>query len=407
MRLYVFILCVCPFCFSLLDSNGNPSDICTGNGPDTCSYGGVCKAGKCVCDQSWTGDLCDKLNLGEAKSQTNNGYNPGNETSFASTWGAGIIQASGEYHMFVNVMSGECPNVIPRAQGPWWGLWGTNSHVVHTVSKDVEGPYSPRRIVLPNVANNPVILRNPLNQNYLLYYEGLPIRQLNITPPVCNGTNTCVENCSGYKFNAINPGPLNVAVASDINGPWVIHDLGIRPRNHTWEDGADLVNPAVYIFKNGTTLFAYRTEQGNDGSWDLAVAKGTSPLGPFQQPTHLAFPQRAEDPVIWRDARGVFQMLVHNCSGPGPPPNGKGVWHCLSQAGSAYSLDGLHWVVRGTQPYSYTVPFSDGSQLQCVRREEPKLLFDDSGQPTHLVTVCAFANFTARVIIQPFSKKFI
>jgi hypothetical protein len=56
-------------------------------------------------------------------------------------------EGDGLYHMFVNVMSGQCPwivfKVAPGVPHTDYNpvLLGTNSHVVHAVASDPEGPY--------------------------------------------------------------------------------------------------------------------------------------------------------------------------------------------------------------------------------------------------------------------------
>lgn len=332
----------------------------------------------------------------------------------AGVWGAGIIQGDddGIYHLFVNVMSGDCPWLVEQvAHGQPAASWypvllGTNSHIVHAVSHHPEGPFLPRDVAIPNVANNPLVTRAASGKGpYYLWFEGRPLVELNRTAPICNGTKMCVANCDAHSYSALNPGPMSVATSNSLDGPWTIHPLGLsQHRIGAWDAGADLTNPAAYTFANGTTILVYRTEGGKQ-SWQMGVAVGPTPTGPFEQPNSTAFPEHAEDPVIWVDSRGVFQMLLHNCSGIGPPtPGGSGCCHCLMASGSAWSTDGRRWHVRGTEPYSYNVSYSDGSVVACQRREEPKLLFNGFGQPTHLVTLCAFANFTTRVIVQPIAQ---
>ena len=54
-----------------------------------------------------------------------------------------------------------------------------------------------------------------------------------------------------------------------------------------------------------------------------------------------------------------------------------------------FSTNGHTWNVSDTQPYSNVVHTTDGKQLRLSTRERPKLMFDDSGEITHLITgVC-------------------
>ena len=58
-------------------------------------------------------------------------------------------------------------------------------------------------------------------------------------------------------------------------------------------------------------------------------------------------------------------------------------------SGHWFSADGHTWNVSDTQPYSNVVHTTDGKQLRLSTLERPKLMFDDSGEITHLITgVC-------------------
>ena len=51
----------------------------------------------------------------------------------------------------------------------------------------------------------------------------------------------------------------------------------------------------------------------------------------------------------------------------------------------SFSPDGLTWYTADVQPYFNEVNYTAGGPpLQMSTRERPKLLFDDSGNPTHL-----------------------
>ena len=52
---------------------------------------------------------------------------------------------------------------------------------------------------------------------------------------------------------------------------------------------------------------------------------------------------------------------------------------------------GLGWWqgTRSALAYTYEVAMKDGSTIECIRREEPKLLLGDDGQPQALITQCS------------------
>ena len=70
--------------------------------------------------------------------------------------------------------------------------------------------------------------------------------------------------------------------------------------------------------------------------------------------------------------------------------------------GAAHSLDGNQWLYatrywqgvgwrNGTfssVAYEYEVEMNDGTVMDCIRREEPKLLIEN-GEPTALITLCS------------------
>eukprot|EP00660_Eupelagonema_oceanica_P001715 gene1715-9904_t len=68
----------------------------------------------------------------------------------------------------------------------------------------------------------------------------------------------------------------------------------------------------------------------------------------------------------------------------------------------AYSHDGVHWTWAGYNTYSYTMNLTDGTAETFYRREEPKLLFDNAGEPLALFNVVDpnFLYNDTRIIVQ-------
>lgn len=54
---------------------------------------------------------------------------------------------------------------------------------------------------------------------------------------------------------------------------------------------------------------------------------------------------------------------------------------------------GLGWPrgARSAFAHAYEVAMGDGTTLECIRREEPKLLLGDDGEPEALITQCTVA----------------
>jgi hypothetical protein len=55
-----------------------------------------------------------------------------------------------------------------------------------------------------------------------------------------------------------------------------------------------------------------------------------------------------------------------------------------------FSTDGYEWHTSATQPFTTQVLTTNGETVTVSTRERPKMLFDETGKPTHLITgVCS------------------
>ena len=52
----------------------------------------------------------------------------------------------------------------------------------------------------------------------------------------------------------------------------------------------------------------------------------------------------------------------------------------------SFSRDGVNWTVAEDKPYTFAVPFTDGTNTTMRVRERPQLLLTRSGQPRYLST---------------------
>jgi hypothetical protein len=92
-----------------------------------CSHNGRCNASQlCECSQGWRGDRCQTLHL--LPTTRTAGLRAVDGGVNTSTWGGGVLldNKTGLQHMWASEMLAHC------------GIqsWGTNSHIVHAVSKD-------------------------------------------------------------------------------------------------------------------------------------------------------------------------------------------------------------------------------------------------------------------------------
>jgi hypothetical protein len=181
-------------------------------------------------------------------------------------------------------------------------------------------------------------------------------------------------------------------------------------------------DPGAPIFRAdgnaSTMLMAYKTATVIDGTMMRCVSALTvenwsawlydhSPLGAPN--ACIGADPHPEDPSnLWEHRRGNVHFLTHN--------NGWG--------GAAASPDfGRSWHFNISRlSYDYEVEFEDGSKLVCVKREEPKVLLGQDGQPTVLITVCRLPDqlpntalcpsypsgephYVTRVVMQPIGSK--
>ena len=107
-----------------------------------------------------------------------------------------------------------------------------------------------------------------------------------------------------------------------------------------------------------------------------------------------------EDPFMWVDARGNWHALFHRMFDPaGKSPIPSPGW-C---GGHAFSKDGLHWSSI-SRAYNTSVLLTDGSRIEMLRRERPKLIFDKSGKPTHLFNGVETASHGTYTMVAPLSQ---
>lgn len=96
------------------------------------------------------------------------------------------------------------------------------------------------------------------------------------------------------------------------------------------------------------------------------------------------FQNPAEDPFVWRDARGNFHMLLHSLEKGGGFGDGPKVGrHAFSRA-----VDGPWAFNNATLAYNTLVKYDDGSEVNFYRRERPQLIFSyhHSLNPLYMTT---------------------
>eukprot|EP01079_Euglenida_sp_SAG-EU17-18_P008757 gene8757-30_t len=364
-----------------------------------CAFAGVCTDGACVCDPAWTGPQCRQLHLLPARRGvclimavsrklrmmrgpempplpfTSGGGYPVHPNS-TYPWGAAVVQDdAGLYHMFVAEWMDKCPMTYPT--------WTSSTHIVHATAADRQGPYTPTDVAVPPAAGNPCVVKLP-NSSYAMFFTNH-----RWTGPV--------RNCSGPpsdwgppSYNPSSATGISAAFADTLEGPWrVTYDVV----------NFSCTNPGPVVLKNGTVLLSYKT--WHNGRC-IGLVSAPSPGAPFTHfplgtAVHRAWALRTilaalawsggvdrclgvapllEDPFLWVDHRGNYHILYHE--------DGYG--------GAAHSPDGVRWDYDGTnRAYPYTVQYEDGGSLECLKREEPKVLLED-GVPTLLINQCTVSQ---------------
>ena len=375
-----------------------------------CHLCGLCRGGRCVCDPEWAGSDCAHLNLQPARLHSGYPSVPATAalpSNASFTWGGAVVRSAGLYHGFFTEFLEHCPMT--------YGTWSTQTQIRHATSPAADGPWTPLDVAVPDAAGNPVLTQAP-DGTWLLYFTSHRWRGP-------------TRNCSGavsawgpphYCKNGSDPNMqcaqgVSLAHSKTLAGPWTIQMDVVK----FWA-----TNPGAPIFRAGngsapaSMLMAYKTATVIAGTMCRCIGALTAenwtawpynhfPLGAPN--ACIGADPHLEDPSnLWEDRRGNVHLLTHN--------NGWG--------GAAASPDfGRSWHFNFSRlSYDYEVEFEDGSKLACVKREEPKVLLGEDGQPTMLVTVCRLPDklpntapcpsfpsgepqYVTRVVMQPIGAK--
>eukprot|EP00750_Incisomonas_marina_P020695 INCI4074.11.p1 GENE.INCI4074.11~~INCI4074.11.p1 ORF type:complete len:492 (-),score=45.36 INCI4074.11:1168-2643(-) len=317
-----------------------------------CSLNGLCDvaSGECACDAPWVNgasgqEACNVLDVlphpddyvpayGGPRSDT--AWGPQNVTS----WGGNILLGDdGKYHLWVSAM----------ADGGGLNTWVSHSQIDHAVADDPMGVFHKVDTALQHEAHNSSPLRAP-NGSYLLFHIG---------------NSNVSSGGSSFLHHAETPaGPWHPLPSLNCGNP-----APMRHSNGTYFCGCN---------NNGFSIF--RTEDPFEGNW-VKVTVMDFPTA-WIQPSEL----RNEDPYLWEDSRGNFHFLAHRYDyRDGWPVNPNQTMPILV-SGHGFSRDGVDWHFnQAEQPFDAVVTFENGTKQQFSTYERPHLLFNDKGQPTHLI----------------------
>eukprot|EP01047_Picozoa_sp_COSAG01_P019958 COSAG01_NODE_1125_length_11596_cov_8.205532_1_plen_499_part_00 len=376
----------------------------------SCSLGGECKGGVCVCDHWTTGPQCNLLNLEHLKRDISS-Y--GLQMPAYHSWGGHAVpDAGGLWNGFFSFM---CNHKSLSS-------WTTASSIVRATAKSVDGPYTVQQMAVQPWAHNAFLTRDPPTQEYLLFHIGTAVA------PEAGWDPCVIPNVSTHEPKPAPPAPKckvartgNLAIRSSmsllgpwaplsddpcsVNGgvnvtfkqPWSTFIAGnpgtwthcpappLSHRRHCWLTPSLLTAP--YIFENGTTLLYFSAQPCPDG-WDdgnpggttcINVARAKSWKGPYEtiRPLPITSP-KSEDPSVFRDARGHFHLLTninngHTRCDPSVP--------C---GGHAWSRDGLTWSNLTIGAFGPNYNLANGSVWKNAYVERPQVVQDSEGHPLAL-----------------------
>ncbi|MBQ4622942.1 MAG: glycoside hydrolase family protein [Clostridia bacterium] len=294
-------------------------------------------------------------------------------------WDSSVILVDGTYHMFASRW--------PKSLG-FGSNWLFNSEIVHATSPTPEGPYIFQNVVLPRRGRAYFDGMNTHNTcikawdgKFYLYYMGtsysgeIPTHESQID--------------SHRALEVWNRKRIGVAVADDINGPFVRQDHPLlEPRDPSHWDCTVTTNPTVAILPSGKTYMIYKSRSGVGMPLKLGMAVADHPAGPFTRLSDdpiLDFKDDSahiEDPYLWYDAsRKTFCMIAKD-----DVKNGAhGITGEWGSGFYAESQDGISFTIA-PDPTVYTrhVTWDNGRKTLQGNLERPSVLFDESGCPTHL-----------------------
>ena len=297
-------------------------------------------------------------------------------------------------------------------------------------SRTAAGPWEPKELPLGlGPTGNPVVARAP-DGTYLLYFTNVPRQNRSpadaeLPPRNCSGADVAAWGPARYCTKHCETG-LHLAHSKSLNGPWTVV-LDIAKAGGT--------NPGVLVHQSGEVLlfykgggkFPFKSELCPGGScraiglvtapaWDAFPYSGFLTTGASVDGKYFGGGTTLEDPSngYVDSTRGAYHVLFHQ--GLTGDHSGESTASCkhgreggvaasnssCGYGGAAHSVNGSEWIyatdrwtglgwkdkTRSAVAYEYAVAMDDGTTIECIRREEPKLLIED-GEPTALVTQCS------------------
>ena len=334
-----------------------------------CLLLGTCDGGVCRCRQGFRGPECGQLDLGPAPAHL--GY----RNATASTWGGLPVRVGGAWHMYVSMLTGDCP----------LGTFNNNSEVVHLASLAAgpggwAGPYALAGTVVPAFAHNaaPRLLRDGSVAVWFIGYDGAvdAVTCPKGVPPA----DYVWPDWTGKQIAVVRSPP------GSASGPWTAPEwLLAQPQlpRDWWHWDCSATNPSAVVAADGSVRMLYRgtmcthcagcPPHPRNASERLGFATAPAVGGPYTRPAagiDLGAGVSVEDPFYWRGARGSHHLIAHSGTACASTPGG-GNW-CGVVASSA---DGLEWRLARAPAYGPNVTLANGTTVRLFARQRPQLLF--------------------------------
>lgn len=295
-------------------------------------------------------------------------------------WCGSVIKGEdGVYHMFASRWSKE---------NPFHPSWMLFSEVVRAESKNVEGPYEFKEVVLPargaqywdgRATHNPSITK--VGDEYVLFYMGSthPFADPNSPDQIALSSHYATVGRANKR--------IGVATSKSLKGPWIRKESPVIPIKPNTFYSFLTSNPAPLIRKDGSVLVVFKGRRYGDkfpfqSAQKIGIAYAKSIHDPFvvlNDDMPLTFGNtnsEFEDPFLWEDEKGLHLLMKDMGSRVTGEHHAGVLFH---------SQNGIDWTLDA-QPkaYSRTLKFDDGSGRKMGQLERPFVYFEN-GKP-----ICMF-----------------
>jgi len=252
-------------------------------------------------------------------------------------WGGSVIKVDSTYHMFAS----RWPK---NHEFPF--DYFHSSEIVRATSKSLVGPYKFQEVIIgerdsifwdSNMAHNPTI--HKIGDKYVLFYIGSDFTT--IKP----GSNKFMRRV-GY------------ATASNIEGPWSRSNEPIIDQESN--------NPAVLV-ETGKIMLLYR-----DAELQVKLAESESFSGPYKIVNENVWPESKIEDFYFFKMGNQSHIICEDNEGA--------VTGHVRWGAHLYSQDGINkWEkYKDVIVYDHNLKYSNGKEIQCVRRERPQLFIENN-----------------------------